>query len=74
MARPRDFAQVDVFSTSRYQGNPAVVIDGTDLTDDQMQRVARWTNQSETSFLIPTTVPAADDQARIFTRAGHICP
>ncbi|MER5756891.1 PhzF family phenazine biosynthesis protein [Streptomyces sp. NPDC002088] len=43
-----------MFSTSPYSGNPvAVVRDGTDLTDEEMQCLARWTNLSETTFVLP---------------------
>jgi PhzF family phenazine biosynthesis protein len=48
---------------------PAV---GTDLTDEQMQRLARWTNLSETTFVLPPTVPAADYRLRIFTPGGEL--
>ncbi|MFD3581695.1 PhzF family phenazine biosynthesis protein [Streptomyces sp. NPDC058683] len=78
MPRTRSFAQVDVFSTSPYGGNPvAVVLDGTDLSDEEMQRVACWTNLSETTFVLPPTAPEADYRLRIFTPqdelpfAGH---
>ncbi|WP_202875582.1 PhzF family phenazine biosynthesis protein [Kribbella speibonae] len=78
MTRPRAFMQVDVFSHTPYRGNPvAVVLDGTDLTDDQMQQVARWTNLTETTFVLPPTTPDADYRLRIFTPtrelpfAGH---
>ncbi|MFD7713900.1 PhzF family phenazine biosynthesis protein [Streptomyces sp. NPDC059786] len=48
--RSRTFAQADVFSPSPCLGNPvAVVLDGTDLSDEEMQRLARWTNLSETT-------------------------
>ncbi|WUJ70045.1 PhzF family phenazine biosynthesis protein [Kribbella soli] len=73
MPRPRDFAQVDVFSKAPYLGNPvAVVLDGTDLGDDQMQQVARWTNLSETTFLLPQTTADADYRLRIFTPGGEL--
>ena len=73
MPRTRSFVQVDVFSTSPYSGNPvAVVLDGTDLSDEEMQRVARWTNLSETTFLLPPTVPEADYRVRIFTPGGEL--
>ncbi|MEW1829446.1 PhzF family phenazine biosynthesis protein [Streptomyces sp. NPDC088196] len=73
MPRTRPFVQVDVFSTSPYSGNPvAVVLDGTDLSDEEMQRVARWTNLSETTFLLPPTVPEADYRVRIFTPGGEL--
>lgn len=73
MPRTRSFVQADVFSTSPYSGNPvAVVLDGTDLTDEQMQRLARWTNLSETTFLLPPAVPEADYRLRIFTPGGEL--
>lgn len=78
MIRGREFRQIDVFTDIPYRGNPlAVVVDGTDLTTDEMQRFANWTNLSETTFLLPATDPAADYQVRIFTPtlelpfAGH---
>ena len=74
----RPFRQVDVFTTTPYRGNPvAVVLDGSDLTTEQMQRVAHWTNLSETTFVLPPTDPGADYRVRIFTAvvelpfAGH---
>ncbi|MGW1255126.1 PhzF family phenazine biosynthesis protein [Streptomyces sp. NPDC002513] len=73
MPRTRSFTQVDVFSTIPYSGNPvAVVLDGTDLTDEEMQRLARWTNLSETTFVLPPTVPEADYRLRIFTPQGEL--
>ncbi|MFT4040881.1 MAG: PhzF family phenazine biosynthesis protein [Thermomicrobiales bacterium] len=73
MARLRHFAQVDVFSPTPYLGNPlAVVLDGTDLDDATMHRVARWTNLSETAFLLPPTTAGADYRVRIFTPAGEV--
>jgi PhzF family phenazine biosynthesis protein len=66
----RPFSQVDVFTTTAYCGNPvAVVLDGSGLTTEAMQRVARWTNLSETTFVLPPTDPAADYLVRIFTPA-----
>ncbi|MFG2375820.1 PhzF family phenazine biosynthesis protein [Streptomyces sp. NPDC048504] len=73
MPRTRSFVQVDVFSTSPYSGNPvAVVLDGTDLSDDEMRGLARWTNLSETTFVLPPTVPEADYRLRIFTPGGEL--
>ena len=67
-----------MFTTTPYAGNPvAVVLDGTGLTTDRMQRFARWMNLSETTFVLPPTEPGADYQVRIFTPvtelpfAGH---
>jgi PhzF family phenazine biosynthesis protein len=69
----RPFRQVDVFTTTPYRGNPvAVVLDGSDLTTEQMQRVAHWTNLSETTFVLPPTDPGADYRVRIFTAAAEL--
>ncbi|WP_265522349.1 PhzF family phenazine biosynthesis protein [Oerskovia flava] len=69
----RPFAQVDVFSTEAFRGNPvAVVLDGEDLDDEQMARFARWTNLSETTFALPPTTDAADYRLRIFTPGGEL--
>jgi PhzF family phenazine biosynthesis protein len=63
----RPFAQVDVFISEPGLGNPlAVVLDGEGLTTEAMQRFARWTNLSETTFVLPPTVPEADYRVRIF--------
>jgi PhzF family phenazine biosynthesis protein len=65
--------QVDVFSTTPWLGNPvAVVLDGTDLSGQEMQRVARWTNLSETTFVLPPAAPQADYRLRIFTPRGEL--
>lgn len=69
----RPFKQIDVFTTTAYLGNPlAVVLDGSDLDGDQMQRFAHWTNLSETTFLLPPTEPDADYRVRIFTPASEL--
>jgi PhzF family phenazine biosynthesis protein len=58
---PRTFSQVDVFTAIAYRGNPlAVVLDADGLDDDAMQRFARWTHLSETTFLSPGFGRAAD--------------
>ena len=75
---PREFRQVDVFSSEPLLGNPvAVVHDADGMSDEQMAAFARWTNLSETTFLLSPTDPAADYRVRIFTPglelpfAGH---
>jgi predicted PhzF superfamily epimerase YddE/YHI9 len=69
----RPFSQVDVFSPQPFLGNPvAVVLDGTGLTGEQMQLMARWANLSETAFVLPADDPAADYQVRIFTPATEL--
>ena len=69
----RPFRQVDVFSGEPLLGNPvAVVHDADGLDDDQMARFARWTNLSETTFLLPPTTAEADYRLRIFTPGGEL--
>jgi PhzF family phenazine biosynthesis protein len=74
----RSFRQVDVFTTTPYLGNPvAVVHDADGLDAEAMARFARWTNLSETTFLLRPTSAGADYRVRIFTPvqelpfAGH---
>jgi PhzF family phenazine biosynthesis protein len=69
----RRFAQVDVFGAEPLRGNPvAVILDADGLSDEDMQRVALWTNLSETTFLLPPTMPGADYRLRIFTPAREL--
>ena len=70
---PRLFKQIDVFTRVPYFGNPlAVVLDGSGLDDAAMQRFARWTNLSETTFLLPPADASADYRVRIFTPGGEL--
>jgi PhzF family phenazine biosynthesis protein len=78
MTQPRRYSEVDVFTAVPLLGNPlAVVHDGSGLGDEQMAAFARWTNLSETTFLLPPTHAEADYRVRIFTPqrelpfAGH---
>ena len=69
----RPYKQIDVFTATPYFGNPlAVVLDGNGLADDAMQRFARWTNLSETTFVLTPTQPTADYRVRIFTPGGEL--
>ena len=73
MRRQCPFAQVDVFSSTPYRGNPvAVILDAEDLEDADMQRMARWTNLSETTFVLPPATPEGDYRLRIFTPGGEL--
>ena len=64
---------LDVFTAEPLKGNPlAVVVDAEGLSDAQMAAYARWTNLSETTFLLPPTDPAADYRVRIFTPGGEL--
>jgi len=79
-AAPRkgfDFVQVDVFSQNPLEGNPlAVFPDAADMSDAQMQNIARELNHSETTFILPATA-GGDARVRIFGQnaelpfAGH---
>jgi len=73
-----DFLQLDVFASRLLDGNPLAVVIGADALDGAtMQRIARWTNLSETAFLLRPTQAGADYRVRIFTPrqelpfAGH---
>ncbi|MGA0734942.1 MAG: PhzF family phenazine biosynthesis protein [Steroidobacteraceae bacterium] len=64
---------IDVFSSTPFLGNPvAVVLDAEDLSTAQMQSIARWTNLSETTFVLKPTVPGADYRLRIFTPRSEL--
>jgi PhzF family phenazine biosynthesis protein len=74
----RRFSQVDVFGSGACGGNPvAVVHDAEELSGEEMQRFATWTNLSETTFVLAPRDPGADYRLRIFTPvlelpfAGH---
>ncbi|HET9205310.1 MAG TPA: PhzF family phenazine biosynthesis protein [Burkholderiaceae bacterium] len=78
MTESRRYSELDVFTAVPLLGNPlAVVHDGRGLSDAQMAAFARWTNLSETTFLLPPTHAEADYRVRIFTPerelpfAGH---
>ncbi len=65
------FVQLDVFSSQPFEGNPlAVFLDGSGLTDQQMQSLAKEMNLSETTFILPRD-PATESErgvrVRIFT-------
>ena len=71
------YVVVDVFGDKPFSGNPvAVVYEADNLTTEQMQLIAQWTNLSETTFLLRPT-DSADYRVRIFTPrtelpfAGH---
>ena len=69
----RRFSQLDVFTAVPLRGNPlAVVHDAQGLSDTQMADFARWTNLSETTFLLPPDAEGADYRVRIFTPGGEL--
>lgn len=71
------FTQLDVFTAQALRGNPlAVVHDAAGLADADMAAFARWTNLSETTFLLPpgddAAAAGADYRVRIFTPGGEL--
>ena len=73
MSRTHRFHQLDVFSAEAFLGNPlAVVHDADDLSWVQMAAFARWTNLSETAFLMRPSSTGADYRVRIFTPGGEL--
>ena len=69
----RPFCQVDVFTEEPYFGNPvAVVVDGKGLSTEEMQLFARWTNLSETTYILPPRAAGADYRVRIFTPSREL--
>ena len=55
------YTEVDVFTDTLTVGNPVAVVHDADRLDDAaMAAFARWTNLSETTFLLAPTDPAAD--------------
>jgi len=77
MPEQRRYVEVDVFGRAPLSGNPvAVVVDAEGLNEAAMAAFARWTNLSETTFLLPPSEAAraqgADYRVRIFTPGGEL--
>jgi len=69
----RSYLQLDVFADRPGVGNAlGVVLDGGDLDTAAMQAFANWTNLSETTFVLPPTVPEASYRLRIFTPKSEL--
>jgi trans-2,3-dihydro-3-hydroxyanthranilate isomerase len=78
MPRTFDYVTVDVFTRTRFGGNPVAVFPAADgMSDAEMQALATEMNYSETTFVLPPSDPANDARVRIFNRttempfAGH---
>jgi trans-2,3-dihydro-3-hydroxyanthranilate isomerase len=78
MSRRFPFVTVDVFTDTRFGGNPlAVFTDARGLSDAEMQQLAAEMNYSETTFVLPPLDPSNTARVRIFNRtqempfAGH---
>ncbi|MBB3896869.1 PhzF family phenazine biosynthesis protein [Roseococcus suduntuyensis] len=73
MTRRYPFVTLDVFTTTRFGGNPlAVFPDARGLSDAEMLALAREFNLSETTFVLPPEDPANTARVRIFSRAGEM--
>jgi PhzF family phenazine biosynthesis protein len=69
----RAYKVVDAFSSRPFKGNPvAVILEAEGLSDSDMQSIARWTNLSETTFLLAAKDPAATYRLRIFTPRSEL--
>ncbi|WP_338332733.1 PhzF family phenazine biosynthesis protein [Acetobacter sp. LMG 32666] len=69
----RAYRVVDVFTKTPFTGNPvAVVLDAQGLDTPAMQAIARWTNLSETTFVLPPQNAVADYRLRIFTPRSEL--
>ena len=69
----RRFDQLDVFGAGPLLGNPLAVVHGAQgLPDETLAAFARWTNLSETAFLLPAQAPAPDYRLRIFPPLGEL--
>ncbi|CCH59143.1 hypothetical protein TBLA_0B03010 [Henningerozyma blattae CBS 6284] len=71
------FKQMDVFTNTRFKGNPVAVvnclnIDESEISDEQMQSIATWTNLSETTFLFKPTLRECTYKLKIFTPANEL--
>jgi len=71
MAKKLSVVQMDVFTATPFEGNAlAVVLDGRGLSDEQMQAIAKETNLSETTFILPRDSAIEHERGvrvRIFT-------
>jgi trans-2,3-dihydro-3-hydroxyanthranilate isomerase len=66
------YVVADVFTETPLEGNPvAVFTDGRDLSDEEMQRLARELNLSESVFVLPSEADA-HARIRIFTPSAEL--
>lgn len=73
MARKYNLYQIDSFTKEKFSGNPAGVITNADgLTDDEMQKIARELNNSETAFIFSSDSSKYDAHVRFFTPTSEV--
>ncbi|THV15347.1 PhzF family phenazine biosynthesis protein [Rhizobium rhizophilum] len=67
------FVTVDVFTDTRFAGNPlAVIMDARDLSGPEMQQIAAEFGYSETTFVLPPSNPQNTAEIRIFTPVTEV--
>lgn len=72
-SRNLSFVTYDVFTSEKLTGNPlAIVMDADGLSDEEMQRIAREFNLSETVFVSKPSNPVHSAKVRIFTPASEL--
>jgi trans-2,3-dihydro-3-hydroxyanthranilate isomerase len=72
-ARTIPFVTVDVFTDTRFAGNPlAVIMDARDLSGPEMQTIAAEFGYSETTFVLPPRDPQNTAEVRIFTPVTEV--
>lgn len=65
--------QIDSFTKEKFTGNPAGVITNADgLSEEQMQKIARELNNSETAFVFSSNSDAYDVHVRFFTPKNEV--
>lgn len=68
-----DYHTLDVFTDTRFGGNPLAVVMGADGLDSaRMQSIAREFNLSETVFVLKPDNPAHSAKVRIFTPTAEL--
>jgi PhzF family phenazine biosynthesis protein len=73
MTRKYNLYQIDSFTKEKFTGNPAGVITNADgLTDDEMQKIAREINNSETAFIFSSNSNEYDAHIRFFTPTNEV--
>lgn len=67
------YVTLDVFTDTRFGGNPLAVFTAADgLSDAEMQSLAAEMNYSETTFVLPPSDPANTARVRIFHRTAEM--
>lgn len=70
-----NYTVVDTFTQEKSQGSPVtVVLDGSQLSDEQMRKIAAWAGLPTTTFVLPITNPKADYRLRIIACQGTELP